>query len=292
MLNEGFEQFFERVLFESLGEDTDVISYEFVSGGCINVAAKLITPAGYFFIKWNESTDADMFEKEAFGLELLKAKCKAYVPEVINFGKAEGKSYLLLEFVHPELERNDFWEDFGTKLAKLHYNSSITFGLSSDNYIGSLEQSNTPNENWLEFFMQKRVMAQAGLAYYNQLLDKKILDDLELLGAKLPSILVHEPPALIHGDLWSGNFLIGPDGGVCLIDPAVYYANREAEIAFTLLFGGFEERFYEAYFDAFPVEKGFSERAAIYNLYPLLVHVNIFGGSYITGVQKILKKYL
>ena len=155
-----------------------------------------------------------------------------------------------------------------------------------------MHQSNAKNENWLDFFIQNRLLAQAGLAYYNQLVDKKLLNDLELLGAKLPSLLVHEPPALIHGDLWSGNFMINNTGEVSLIDPSVYYANREAEIAFTLLFGGFQDRFYESYFDAFPVEKGFAERAAIYNLYPLLVHVNLFGGSYISGVQKILKKYL
>ena len=292
MFNEGFEQFFERVLFESLGEDTEVISYQFLSGGCINISAKLLTEAGYFFVKWNETAPSDLFEKEAIGLQILKESDAAQIPTFIKYGKVDGKHFLLLEYVEPSHEKEDFWEDFGVKIAKLHSQKCANFGLVSDNYIGSLLQTNVPSKDWFDFFLRQRLMAQAGLAYYNQLLSKEMLHKLEKLGEKLPSLLVNEPPSLIHGDLWSGNFIPGNNGEVCLIDPAVYYANREIEIAFTMLFGGFDNRFYSSYFEALPVEKGFAERSAIYNLYPLLVHVNLFGGSYVTGVEKVLKKYI
>jgi fructosamine-3-kinase len=146
-----------------------------------------------------------------------------------------------------------------------------------------LLQSNEYTANWIDFFIEKRLKAQAGLAFYNGEIPRSLYDKFNDLYNKLPELLPSEKPALLHGDLWSGNVIVGSNGHVSLIDPAVYYGNREAEIAFTKLFGGFSSAFYDAYNEAFPLEKGFEERIDIYNLYPLLVHVNLFGSGYING---------
>ncbi|MBY0424544.1 MAG: fructosamine kinase family protein [Cytophagales bacterium] len=287
MFSDPFSQFFERILFEAFGKEMEILSIEFLNGGCINIAAKITTPSGNYFVKWNESNDSSAFEKESIGLQRIASTKSIDTPEIIKFGTIEGKSYLLLEYIDPVEPTFGFWENFGRKLALLHQNTESNFGFEVDNFIGSLDQINTPNPNWIDFFIEHRLMAQAGLAYYNQLASKELLHRLEKLSYQLPQLLVHQAPSLIHGDLWSGNFISATGGNVFLIDPAVYYANREIEIAFTQLFGGFDPRFYQSYFEAYPVEKGFESRAEIYTLYPLLVHVNLFGTSYLSAVERI-----
>jgi protein-ribulosamine 3-kinase len=284
-------QFFENILFENIGQEVHVSGYQFLGGGNINNAVRLDTDKGYFFVKWQEMGQSDAFSCEASGLELLRKTHEISIPEVIGFGQKYRKPYLILEYIYSSRRKPNYWEHFGQSLARLHTHTNHSYGLSHDNYIGSLQQINTPSENWIEFFVEKRLKIQAGLALYNGELPKVLYNKLESLYRKLPDILPATAPSLLHGDLWSGNVMVGPSGQVMLIDPAVYYGNREVELAFTKLFGGFPDNFYESYTETSPMEPGFSDRVAIYNLYPLLVHVNLFGSGYLSGIEKVLKQF-
>jgi fructosamine-3-kinase len=293
MFSTDYTPFFESVLFESLGKETQVDSYQVLSGGSINNALKISTKQGDFFLKWNESPQTEgMFAVEAKSLQLLADKQVFKIPNVINYGNNENKSYLLLEFVKSAHQKKIYWQNFGEQLAELHQHTNIQFGLHFNNFIGALPQSNEFFDTWIDFFIDRRLRVQSGLAYYNGLINKDLLLKFEYLYKKLPALLPTEKPSLLHGDLWSGNVMVGERGEPCLIDPAVYYGNREIEIAFTRLFGGFEDEFYEAYQSTFPLQTGFEERIEIYNLYPLLVHVNLFGTAYLSSVERVLNKFV
>lgn len=285
-------QFFESILFETLGHSTEVIEARFVSGGSINTAARVLTPEGTFFVKFNHAEKEDMFEKEVRGLAVLRNTKAFPIPQVYGYGKNGGKAYLIQEFVENGGQHPDFWRTFGRSLANLHAYTQDRFGLDFDNYIGSLEQTNAFSENGIDFFIENRLRPQAGLALYNNLIDYKLYSRFERFYPLLANLLPNERPALLHGDLWSGNFLVNEHGRPSLVDPAPYYGLREAEMAFTHLFGGFDDEFYENYNETFPMESQFEARIPIYNLYPLLVHVNLFGKSYLPPVERLVRRYL
>jgi protein-ribulosamine 3-kinase len=267
-------------------------SFSFSSGGCINQGGKLSTSSGDYFIKWNDRRKFPrMFEMEAKGLALLRSANAVDIPRVVAIGETEDYQSILLEFVEQKAKKPDYWEVLGAGLATLHKKTSPTFGLNHDNYIGSLPQHNQPSTSWLDFFIEKRLNFQLQLALKTRKVEKKTDSLFQGLFKKLPSLLPAEKPALLHGDLWGGNLITNSTGLPCLIDPAVYYGNREAEIAFTTLFGGFSDRFYEAYNHALPMSSGFEKRYDLYNLYPLLVHVNLFGGGYVSQVVSILRAF-
>jgi fructosamine-3-kinase len=284
-------QFLESILFEAIGHDISVEGYQFLAGGDCNVAVKVETSEGSYFVKWNEQADDLLFASEAAGLLTLKSAAEIKVPEVIGYGLNREKAYLILEFVESQRPHPQYWTELGHSLARLHTHTAPIFGLSQNNFIGTLIQNNEPHQDWITFFVEKRLKAQAGLAYYNGRLSKTILEKFENLYANLPNILPANKPSLLHGDLWSGNVLVGNDGKAWLIDPAVYYGCREAELAFTKLFGGFDPEFYHAYEEVAPLQPGFEQRVEIYNLYPLLVHVNLFGAGYVPGVERVVKKF-
>ncbi|WP_080238139.1 fructosamine kinase family protein [Spirosoma rigui] len=294
----GDEQFsfFESILFLALGQTVEVIGTQFLSGGDISTAAQVFSSEGVFFIKWNHAGTAlsdtiDMFEAEARGLDLLRQTDALYIPQVIGYGQQLDKSYLILDYIDPGHPDDTYWETLGQSLAVLHSHTQATFGLDFPNYIGSLQQTNTPTASGIDFFFEHRLLPQAGMALYKGLLTKTTYDALFRLRDRLPDLLPNERPALLHGDLWSGNVMVNEHGQPALIDPAVYYGFREADLAHTRLFGGFDQRFYDAYDEAFPLHDGFDERIAIYNLYPLLVHVNLFGSGYVSGVERVLKRF-
>ncbi|QHV98446.1 fructosamine kinase family protein [Spirosoma endbachense] len=289
----GDEQFsfFESILFSALGQPVEVIETQFLSGGDINTAAQVFSSEGVFFIKWNHTDQHDMFETEARGLDLLRQTDALHIPQVIGYGQQLDKSYLILEYIDPGSPANNYWESLGQALAVMHSHTQTKFGLNFSNYIGSLPQTNTLTANGADFFFEQRLLPQAGLALYKGLLSKTAYDALFRLQARLPELIPNERPALLHGDLWSGNVMVTETGQPALIDPSVYYGFREAELAFTKLFGGFAQRFYEAYDEAFPLLDGFNDRVAIYNLYPLLVHVNLFGSGYVSGVERVLNQF-
>ncbi len=284
-------QFLESILFEGLGFEIKVDGYQLLSGGDINTAVRIETAKGFFFVKWNEQAVSDVFECEAKGLQLLKSTGEIRTPEVIHFGRKAQRAYLLLEYIASSRPKTGYWRTLGRKLAHMHGHTHTFFGLDYDNYLGSLTQSNARWDNGIDFFIEQRLKVQAGLAFYNGELPSRLYDKFPKLYDKLPSILPDEKPALLHGDLWSGNVMTDSSGEGCLVDPAVYYGLREAELAFTRLFGGFQTDFYDTYQEVAPLSPGFEERVEVYNLYPLLVHLNLFGGGYLPGIEKVLKKY-
>lgn len=263
------------------------------SGGCINHGGELVTTEGSYFLKWNDRQRyPQMFEKESRGLTLLRtAKC-IDVPEVIHVGETDNLQFIILSFVKAGKRSENYWSLLGEQLANLHRNTHTHFGLDHDNYIGSLIQRNALTENWIDFFVQHRLEAQLSLGERNGNITSGIRKQFDILFKKLQDLLPKEKPALLHGDLWSGNVMVNEKGEATLIDPAVFYGHREAELAFTQLFGGFEEEFYLAYHNTFPLSSGFNTRTDLYNLYPLLVHVNLFGGGYLQQVLNILGKHV
>ena len=288
--------FFQGALFRTFGQEVNIISYRPISGGCINNGTKVQFQMGReeqtIFLKWNKDVDADFFAAETLGLKLLGDQNVLTLPRVFAQGNYMGIDYLALQYINSQPPHKDFWNDFGQKLAKLHQTTATQYGLEHDNYIGRLPQKNTQMSDWTDFFIENRLEVQLGLALYNKLITKEFARKFRFLYSQLPGLLVDEPPSLLHGDLWSGNFITDEKGSAAIIDPAVYYGNREIEIAFTQLFGGFDSQFYRSYHEAYPLQTGFQERVDIYNLYPLLVHVNLFGQSYLSGVERTIRKYV
>jgi fructosamine-3-kinase len=169
--------------------------------------------------------------------------------------------------------------------------NGAAFGLDSDNYIASLHQKNHQTDNWADFFIEQRLEPMLGMAYFDKLIPLDFLKKFQTIYTKMNSLFPKEKPALLHGDLWSGNVICDQNGKPCLIDPAIYYGHREMDLAFSRLFGGFDSRFYEAYESILPLEPDFESRIGIYNLYPLLVHLNLFGTAYLPGIEKIIKRF-
>lgn len=263
-----------------------------VSGGDINKAFKCSTNEGDFFLKYNLTAPEDFFEKEAAGLQKLKnADTGLHIPEVVAVGKNESEipGFLLMEYIQTGRSGDSFL--FGQELARLHLNHHDYYGLDTDNYIGSLHQKNDYDKNWVSFFTEKRITPQLDIAFNSGKLPLNIHKNWERLVAVLPTLFPPSHPSLLHGDLWSGNYLFDNTGKTVLIDPAVYYGHPEMDLAFTKMFGGFSSDFYSGYESITPLETGFSERIQIYNLYPLLVHVNLFGGHYSTQFEQIIKSY-
>tara|TARA_E500000331_G_C17272751_1_gene720074 strand:+ start:10582 stop:11439 length:858 start_codon:yes stop_codon:yes gene_type:complete len=271
-------------LKENVHPQIMVESIFLLSGGCINNAVKIETNKGYFFAKWNENAKDDLFQTEYEGLKSLKEIKAIYIPEIIAF----DQNLLILEFVSTTNPDDNFWENFGRNLANMHLCQTEQFGLDYDNYIGSLKQLNTKKENWIDFFVQNRLLSQLEIGNFSS----SIKNDFEKLFDKLPYLIPQEQPSLIHGDLWSGNFIVKNHSIPVLIDPAIYFGNREMDIAMSKLFGGFHTDFYDSYNEVFPLEKDWEERVNLCNLYPLLVHVNLFGGGYLNQVKNILSYYV
>jgi len=267
--------------------DDIVIEVYPVSGGCINDCYKLETQKSNYFVKLNDTIN--LFEEENKGLDLLRASKTFFIPKVYKFGVFESSNFLLMEWIEEKNKSDNFWNFFAKNLSELHSTSNDKFGLDHDNYIGSLKQSNTYYYDGVEFFINTRLVPQ--LEKLNSLNNNRFFKKFDVLFNLLNEIIPVYQPSLLHGDLWSGNFLIDHNGHACIIDPAVYYGNREADIAMTKLFGGFSEEFYSNYNDYLPMLNGWQERMPIWNLYPLLVHANLFGSSYLNQINSILNKY-
>lgn len=273
-----------------LGKQVTAEALHYAGGGCINKAVHVQTDAGAFFIKWNNlQAYPGMFEAEQKGLDLLRASCTLHIPKVFGIINSGTMAYLVMEYVKPGRKSRQFWERFGSGLAAMHRCSGAYFGLDHINYIGSLPQFNKPCTTWPEFFLSQRLRPQLDLAVKNGNLPSSLQHELDKLAKAMEIWFPAEPPALLHGDLWSGNYLAGDPEETYLIDPAVYFGHREMDLAMTRLFGGFDPLFYEAYQDAYPLGEDWKSRIDICNLYPLLVHVNLFGGTYATEVIQILR---
>lgn len=265
-----------------------------VSGGSINRAHQLETDQGSFFLKWNHSSPDDFFEVEAKGLELLKsANSGLRIPSVAAWQMQESGTpgFLLLEYINEGSGNSSDSFTFGSQLAVLHNSKADNFGLSYNNYIGSLPQENGEYEDWNTFFAEKRINPQLKMAVDSGKLSQGLLANWKRLVNRLDVLLPPTEPSLIHGDLWSGNYLFDEHGVAVLIDPAVYYGHPEMDLAFSKMFGGFSGAFYEGYESVSPLPGGFLDRVPVYNMYPLLVHVNLFGGHYISQFERFIRKF-
>ena len=291
-------------ILEQLGKGPPVKIHP-VGGGCISDAQiALFADGSGAFVKRRQGFPG-MFECEATGLRALAATGAIRVPEVL----AVSGDSLVLEWIQPAPKGRYFFESFGRSFAALHTHRGPACGFSQDNFIGSTPQINTPTGrdwfvaseapdpvgnglDWPEFFLERRLRFQVRLAAdrgyghdLERLLDRSETRIVELLAAAV------EPPSLLHGDLWGGNFIVDERGEACLIDPAVYYGHREADLAMTRLFGGFSPAFYAAYDEAAPLADGHAERLPMYQLYHLLNHLNLFGGGYYAQSERILRRY-
>ncbi|HYG19805.1 MAG TPA: fructosamine kinase family protein [Ohtaekwangia sp.] len=276
------------LLREKVSSSLVLRNFEPASGGCINHGGRLASTHGDFFVKWNDAAKyPGMFDAEAKGLELLGIRQAIDIPLVIGAATHASHQFIVMEFRESKPPSKTFWRDLGRQLAMLHRRSDESPGLDHDNYIGSLQQSNHRRNSWLDFFIQERILPQLRLA---NLTGTLMMAQFEKLFIRLPSLIPDERIALLHGDLWHGNLIVNSRGGPCLIDPAVYYGNREADLAMTQLFGGFDPSFFDEYQRTDALAPGFRERFDIYNLYPLLVHLNLFGSGYLGQISSILKK--
>lgn len=280
-----------RLVAEHLGERIANITP--VAGGSINRAFKLQGSRAAYFIKVNsKSRFPGMFEAEALGLELIRKTGAINAPKVLYQDNAGDESFLLLEWIETRRHTPKASETLGRSLALMHKNTALLFGLEHDNYMGSLAQSNKQHHSWTGFFIEERLQPMVRMAVDKQLLNANDAGDFERLYKNLPTLFDEEPPALIHGDLWSGNYLVDVNETPYLVDPAVSYGHREFDIAMTTLFGGFSDAFYRAYQEAFPLTDGWEDRLDLWNLYPLLVHLNLFGAGYLGEVRGCLRRYM
>lgn len=268
--------------------NANLVDVQLQSGGDINQVAILnFDSKDSHFLKWNFNASESMFSAEAKGLELLsEAETSLIIPKV----QLIDKGFLLLSLVNSEPKRVNSGFNFGVNLAKLHKQSSSSFGLDHDNFIGKLPQSNSTHNSWTDFFISERVEPQIKLGIDSGKFSSNLIIKTKKLEKKVEKLFPKEEPSLLHGDLWSGNYMFTKNGKASIYDPAVYYGHREMDLAMTRLFGGFSKEFYTGYQSEYPLADGFEERVDICNLYPILVHANLFGGGYIQQASDMLKK--
>ena len=272
--------------------DLNVQRYEQVHGGDINLAYCLFTSTGKYFLKVNDENRYPlMFEREANCLDKLREYCSLKIPQVIKQGSCNDRQYLLLEWLEKGLPKKDMWENFGSALAIMHKQPQEYFGLHEENYIGSLNQNNDPHNEWHSFYTECRIKPLVKKLFDAGDLSATDISDADVFCNNLKTILPVESPSLLHGDLWAGNYMIISSGYAAIFDPAVYCGHREMDIGMTKLFGGFDQRFYDAYNDTYPLEKQWQKRSPITQLYPLLVHAVLFSGHYIGLVKNIFKAF-
>lgn len=283
---------FTFVLHTLTGINASVSACVPVSGGSINHVFKILYGKDYYLLKCNRSRlYPDMFEKEIIGLHTLHQTNLFRVPTPIGHLNTESFSYLCMEFIESGRQSENFFSDFGQRLAQLHQHTQSHFGFESDNYIGSLRQSNTLTSNFHEFFFTNRLHLLSKKAVEMKLMPYALAEQIENVWKNFESIFSHRKPALIHGDLWNGNYLVDTSGIPCLIDPACYYGIGESDLAMSKLFGGFDESFYRAYHEVIPHTSESECMKDLMSLYPLLVHVILFGRSYLSAIEQIVSKY-
>ncbi len=274
------------------GLSPEIIEERGISGGSINSALLVETPDGSFFLKYNSATKhPQMFASEFAGLKLLSSVNSIRIPKPLFYAEGQQYSCILMEFVEEVSYSYDFWDSFARQLSRLHKNTKPDFGLDFDNYMGSLVQYNSPSPNFVDFFINQRLLPQLKMARDQNEISQKHIKQAERLFDELPSIFPEEKPALVHGDLWSGNFMSDENGEPVIMDPACYYGHREVDIAMTTMFGGFSPQFYKYYQEHHPLEKGWENRLKYYNLYPILIHVNLFGSSYLGSFESVLEGF-
>lgn len=285
----------EKLLSKETGESVKIFSINSIGGGCINHASKLETNIGNFFLKWNADCSADIFIREAESLRELKMAANDYmkIPEVFAAKPVDDSpGFLVLEYLENSCFSSNNDEKLGRGLAMIHQFKHHQFGFYNNNYCGSTLQNNTWNNNWIEFFRDNRLRFLLNLIQKVRPLPAEERKIYEKLLEQIPDLIPGESvPVLIHGDLWSGNYMIA-EKGPALIDPAAYYADCEMEFAIMTMFGGFSQRFYEAYNEVNPLAADWKQRNRLYQLYHVLNHYYLFGGGYRNQALQIAKNYI
>ena len=269
------------------------LDFKNISGGCINHCYRVTdSNKRSLFIKINKTAAyPGLLLKEMNGLRFLKNQQIIKIPDVEDCIEEGETQILVMEWINQGDPTKHSWQKLGEQLARLHRVTNQQFGFEEDNYIGSLPQDNTWQQNWADFFVEHRLKPQIGLAESRGLLSTQHQTLFEKFFPVLTEIFEDEKPGLLHGDLWRGNLLFDESTDPVLIDPAVYFGNRHMDLAMTTLFGGFDPSFYDSYHHHYPLPQNHKKQWEICNLYPLLVHVNLFGESYLPAINSVLKKY-
>jgi len=276
---------------QSWMKPSEIITWKKVLGGDINESFYVKTDSQQYFIKIKSSPPPRFFICEKIGLETIRKTNTISVPNVFHVNENEQIGYLVLEWVSGD-KTEKTPKLLGHRLAQMHSITKDRFGFQHDSYIGMLPQPNGWFHSWIDYYREYKLLPQIKLAkskrYLNSSLDRKLHKLLERLDEWLPS----QPKAsLLHGDLWGGNWIVGKNGDPYLIDPSIFYGHDEFELAFTELFGGFPETFYNAYTEVNPLSRNYKDRKPIYQLFYILVHVNLFGESYLRSVERIVNYY-
>ncbi|MGM0461752.1 MAG: fructosamine kinase family protein [Fibrobacterota bacterium] len=271
-----------------LGEK--VVQKSSLGGGCIGSSQKITTQSGRsLFIKTYQTPH--IAREEARGLTEL-SKCRGlHIPEVV----ARDDRMIIMEYIETASPKRHFFEDFGKGLAQLHRISDTHHGFEHDNFIGTTPQINLPRRSsWCDFFIENRLDYQVERAAHAGHLVTQEYREYKRLREKIPELLAgtEEPPALLHGDLWGGNYMCDRHNRPVIFDPAVYYGHREADLAMTSLFGRLPAEFYSAYSAEYPLKEGYARREPLYQLYHILNHLNLFGRSYKRSALSIIRSYL
>ena len=261
-----------------------------IRGGDINQAFLLSDEQQSYFIKLNTAARLDMFIAESQALKAILKSNSIRAPRPITHGRSVDHAFLVLEAITFGPLNLNSWQQMGQQLAALHRSTTDRYGWHRDNTIGSTRQHNTWSSDWTEFFRNQRLKPQFELAHRNGIPLKHV----QALLDQVPALLKdHQPtPALLHGDLWSGNAGFCHDGTPVLFDPASYYGDRETDLAFSEYFGGFSSDFYDSYNATWPLPSGYQQRKTLYNLYHVLNHANLFGGNYVTEAQQMIFQLL
>ena len=269
-----------RLIAEASGESFAPLPPRSIGGGCINAAVRLSDGRISYFVKTNAASRLAMFEAEQAGLQALADSRAIRVPRPVASGVAGSQAWLAMEYIEPSGGRRGSAAVAGRQLAALHRCLGAHFGWYRDNTIGSTQQPNDERDDWLAFWREQRLGFQLELGARNGY-GGALQRQGERLLERLPALFDHAPvPSLLHGDLWSGNLSYDAEGNPVIFDPAVYYGDREADLAMTELFGGFGADFYAAYTEAWPLHPGYGVRKTLYNLYHILNPMNMFGGGY------------
>lgn len=282
-----------RHISEIGAESFQAIECHGIAGGCINSAWRIEGCGQRYFVKLNDPGKASMFEAEAEGLRVLAGQSSLRVPTPLCWGATEQHAYLVLEYLDLCSPASLTWEVLGRGLAELHTHIQSRFGWQRDNTIGSTPQVNQWHDDWVSFWREQRLGFQLKLAHRNgyrgslQGKGEKLLSQMESF---FPG---YRPVAsLLHGDLWSGNCGADKNGKPVIFDPAVYYGDRECDLAMTELFGAFPPCFYAAYRESYPLDPGYNVRKTLYNLYHILNHANMFGDGYAAQAERMVERLL
>lgn len=287
------EHFFRHVL-KQIGIHSTIHRIDPVTGGTMSDAYKLETDRQTYFVKTKENVHHDFFQKEMLNLVLLRKTQTIALPEPYGewYDPQTKQGVLIMEWVEG-VKTETTEQKLGQQLAHLHLSFGSNFGLHEDNYIGTLPQLNGWSNDWISFYRDRRIDIQVAIGKKRGVIQGKRLRKLEKLMDRLDTWLDHHPkPSPLHGDLWYGNWIPGPNGNPYLVDPATFYGDHELEIAFTECFGGFSQVFYDAYQEVFPVSSTYPDRKPLYMLLFLLIHLNLFGERYGPRVDEILHYYV